>query len=84
VPRLTLQEARSLACRLLDHGAERVAIGSTRGHRISGDLLAASCREETLLTFDLRPIERAKKRRCHEVNERARAETYSRGRQSTS
>jgi hypothetical protein len=60
VPRLTLEAARALACQLLRGGAADVAIGSTSGPWISGEPLAACCRNEALLTFNLQPIERAK------------------------
>ena len=60
VSRLTLNDARALACQLLSGGAMDVAIGSTAGLCISGAPLAACCRKEKLSTFDLQPIERTK------------------------
>jgi hypothetical protein len=56
--RLTLRGAHVLACEMMKDGVMDVAIGSTSGHRISGASLAACCRGEALLTFNLQTIER--------------------------
>ena len=56
---LTLDSARRQACRLIEEGKRAVAIWDTRGHEIRGDELAACCRGEKLLTFNLQTLAKA-------------------------